>query len=383
MAVEIPDNQLSNLREIYRDPTGKTFVYFGDYTAPSSAPIPVAIKKIRCSGMHESYIYLEECTNQMRIMSENICEIFGWNMSPELITIVMERLDNDLAKEITMRRDQSYPYTEVDLLRLLWDTVNVFASMQLFNLSHNDIKAENIFVKKRNGGITYKVGDFGSATTVRSLVNGLKGTPLYLSPILKREYYKASYGQSVRQDILHSPVKSDVFSLGVTIIFVAEMIAPNDLLDGVNLAWKLTAHIQKIGVIYPTLAWFLERMLAVDETKRWDFTTIRTSLSSLQQLRDYAISPDASFIDIPKPQPTPTPLDSLAFLNENLKQLSWEDVETALEIIDAQMGLAALDVEAEWRTSQCVHCIAQIRFPENQCPNCHRPKGQISIISNS
>lgn len=381
MAVEIPDWQLSNLREIYRDPIGKTVIYFGDYSAPSSAPIPVAIKKIRCSGMHESYIYLGEINNQMRIDSENICKIFGWNMTSEQISIVMERLDNDLAKEIMMRREQSYPYTEVDLLRMLWDTVNVFAEMQLLSLSHNDIKAENIFVKKRNSTITYKVGDFGSATTVRSLVNGLKGTPLYLSPILKREYHRASYGQPIRQDILHNPIKSDVFSLGVTLIFAAEMQAPNDLLDGANLEGKLGAHQQKIGAIYPVVGWVLERMLAVDETRRWDFTTIRSSLLSLQQLRDYAISPNAPSFHRANPQATLSTLsqrDYVAFLNENLGKRSWENVETALEILDGQMGLAALDVEAEWRTTECVHCIAQILIPEKLCKNCGMPKGQVS-----
>ena len=379
MAVEIPEYQLSNLREIYRDPTGKTFIYFGDYSVPGSAPIPVAVKKIRSSGMHEGYIYLEELKYQLLIISDNVCQIFGWNMGPEQITIVMEQLDNDLAKEINMRRVQSYPYTEVELLRLIWDTVKVFAEMQRLSISHNDIKAENIFVLKRNSTITYKVGDFGSAATIRSHINGLKGTPLYLSPILKREFHKASNGQPIRQDILHNPIKSDVFSLGVTMIFAAEMIAPNDLLDWVNLAGKLSAHLQKIGAIYPTVAKVLERMLVIDEARRCDFTEIRNWLLPLEQLRGYAISPLSSSFHRPNPQATlNVTRDYVAFLNESLSQLSWENVETALEIIDGQMGLAALEVEAEWRTSTCLDCIAQIPFPVKVCTNCCRPKGQIA-----
>ena len=372
--MEIPEQQLSNLREIYRDPSGKTFIYFGEYTPPSGPSIPVAIKKIRCTGMHECYIYCDECRNQMRIPGENVCRIFGWNMSPDLVTIVMERLDNDLAKEIAMRKEQSFPYSEVELLRFLWDVVNVFAEMQLISLSHCDIKAENIFVLKRNGVITYKVGDFGSASTVRSHVNGLKGTPLYLSPILKREYHKASYGGPA-QNIYHSPIKSDVFSLGVTLIYAAELQTPSDLLDDSNLEWKLNSHMQRIQPCYPTVAFVLGQMLIMDETKRCDFEDIRNYLITLDQLKDHRkTNPIAS---IPKTTVQATnPEDYVDCLNIWLEREEWEIVENALEILERKGDLAALVAKAQRWATKCLHCLNWIPLSSKQCESCHMPKSE-------
>lgn len=372
--MEIPDQQLSNLREIYRDPTGKTLVFFGDYTQPSGNTIPVAVKKIRCTGLHESYIYYEECSNQMRISVTNVCQIYGWNMSPDLVTIVMERLDNDLAKEIAMRREQVFPYTEVELLRLLWDVVSVFTEMQVLSISHNDIKAENIFVLKRNGSIIYKVGDFGSAGTVRSLVNGLKGTPLYLSPILKREYRKASYGGPTRQDIYHSPVKSDVFSLGVTLIYAAELQPPNDLLDESSLEWKLNSHVNRIKVNNPIIAWVLEKMLIVDETRRCDFKDIRNSLLKCDPLRDYVrLNPETPSFH---KRITTMGQDYINLLNTALEGGDWTTVESTLEIIEGKGWLKVLLPEAQWGTSKCLHCLGSVPAYSKTCENCHIPNGK-------
>lgn len=287
--VEIQESQLSNLSEIYRDPSGKTQIYFGDYTERQGCPAtPVAVKMIACHGMLEPYVYIEECINQRRVPSVNVCQIYGWNIKPERVMIVMERMDKDLAKEIADRRQRGYSYfAERELITMCVQVVNIFAQMQRMRLSHNDIKAENIFlsINPRSQEVVYKVGDFGSASTNRGFEHSLTGTPLYLSPILKREYKTFSTTQTKR-DIHHDPVKSDVFSLGVTLIFAATLKQPDDLIDMGMLQQKLDLHIAEVNgmkmrdgqQMYPSITSLLTWMLQIDETQRCDFIQIQDSL---------------------------------------------------------------------------------------------------------
>ena len=89
------------------------------------------------------------------------------------------------------------------------------AFLQKQNISHRDIKPQNILVFKNN---VYKVADFGEAKQIENMTinlacNSLRGTELYMSPLL---FNGLRTGQV---DIRHNVFKSDVYSLGLCILF--------------------------------------------------------------------------------------------------------------------------------------------------------------------
>ena len=362
--VEIQESQLSSLREIYRDPSGKTQIFFGDYTEHQGSPAtPVAVKMISCHGMLEPYVYIEECINQRRIPSVNVCQIYGWNIKPERVMIVMERMDKDLAKEIADRRQRGYSYfRENELITMCVQVVNIFAQMQLMRVSHNDIKAENIFlsIDPRSQEVVYKVGDFGSASTNRGLEHSLTGTPLYLSPILKQEY-KTFNSTQTKRDIKHDPIKSDVFSLGVTLLFAATLKQPDDLIEMGMLQQKLDQHIAEVNgmsmkdgqKMYPSITGYLNWMLQMDEARRCDFIQIQ---DSLQRYFPEIAKPTAFFATIIS-QPTLTTTQSsksqdmqpkLQALNTSIAKRDDETTSLLLEVF------FQLTKELQW-SATCGH----------------------------
>lgn len=286
--MELEERNLLSMQEIYRDSQGRAKVYFGKLHTPREQ-LEVAIKAIRCAGSLEVYAYIEECLNQLKIDSPNVCKIHGWVIKQDEILIVMERLGYDLSKEIALRRKADFSYTETELLSLLRDLTCVFATLQRLNISHNDIKAENIFVQKlAHGNVVFKVGDFGSAAKAHRWERALSGTPLYLSPHLKAEYQRFLRTRE-RREVLYDPFRSDVYSLGVTLIYLAELTCPNDLMETVYLQDRLSAHLATIRHRYPHLAEVMNYMLVTDESKRFDFLQLEDRLRSLPNLAESSI----------------------------------------------------------------------------------------------
>ena len=94
---------------------------------------------------------------------------------------------------------------------------SVLSFLQKNNICHRDIKPQNILVFKND---VYKLADFGEAKQLidikKNLTNySLRGTELYMSPLL---FNGLRNGQI---DIKHNVFKSDVYSLGLCVLFAA------------------------------------------------------------------------------------------------------------------------------------------------------------------
>ena len=99
--------------------------------------------------------------------------------------------------------------------------ITVLSFLQKNNISHRDIKPQNILVFKNN---IYKIADFGEAKQIENInsnfiSNSLRGTELYMSPLL---FNGLRTGQI---DIRHNIFKSDVYSLGLCILFAASLLS--------------------------------------------------------------------------------------------------------------------------------------------------------------
>ena len=374
--MEIPESKLFNWKEIYRDPTGKTLIYFADYHAdPSQPPTPVAVKVIACRGMLEPYIYIEESMNQSRIPSDNVCKIYGWCMQPERVIIVMERMDKDLCRDIKDRVQHGFCYyTELELITLCAQVIKIFAQMQRMHQSHNDIKAENIFLSTNLAGdIVYKVGDFGSTSTNRGHGHILAGTPLYLSPVLKEAFKKGI------KTVSHDPVKSDVFSLGVTLLFAATLLPPEDLMEISMLQQKIDVHLERVRQMvtaegtqrYPFVHSLLVQMLQTDEKRRCDFVQIE---DYLVQNFPYIAQPERFFQTMTAPVKLNTTVDSgldqnyLAKLNESLQMSDWENSEFFLTVFLQRQPPRGL----YWTTAPlCEHSTSAACWVYPPCDACY------------
>ena len=121
----------------------------------------------------------------------------------------------DWEKQITSYADKKLEYSEKNLIDIIKQLSAVLSFLQKNNTSHRDIKPQNILVFKDN---IYKLADFGEAKQIDNMKNllvnySLRGTELYMSPLL---FNGLRNGQI---DIKHNLFKSDVYSLGLCLLF--------------------------------------------------------------------------------------------------------------------------------------------------------------------
>ena len=182
--------------------------------------------------------------------------------------------EGDLGKLICKRKTEINPWTEIQLLDFLNQLVLAYAFMQRQNIAHRDIKPQNILVS--NNGTQLKVADLGSAKKNFFYVqHSLVGTPLYLSPLLNKAYNLPNFSEN---KIDHDIFKSDVYSLGLTFLFMASLKDIRNLSNLNNLQNNINARLDEIRERYPFFTDLLRKMLAVDENDRVDFIQLEKIL---------------------------------------------------------------------------------------------------------
>jgi len=247
-------------------------VYKGtDHSLPSQ---PIAWKERicdqkTCESLNRAYTLQREIRH--RNISEVICffheEINSGHYRHVLITPLYV---TDLNREINRRSRKSSPWPEDEVMKILLSLVSCFAHCQEVRRSHRDIKPANIFI---DGKGYLKVGDFETARAVEGFSRQytLAGTMPYLSPALRMGLAAGQMRPT------HDPVKSDVYSLGVTILELALLNRPN-LNTLYGLEERISQYISQItGPIL--LRSLLFQMLTVDEAARPDFKFLRSALS--------------------------------------------------------------------------------------------------------
>ena len=187
--------------------------------------------------------------------------------------VLMEVGISDWEKEITSYKTKKMKYSESELINILKQLISSLSFLQKNNISHRDIKPQNILIFKNK---VYKLTDFGEARRIREKDNNnnslaqysLKGTELYMSPLL---FNGLRTGQI---DIKHNTYKSDVYSLGLCLLYAAtandkslfevrRIIEMDKIRRYVSLALKDKYSEKLIDIIVS--------MLEIHEQKRPDF----------------------------------------------------------------------------------------------------------------
>ena len=262
----------------------------------------------------------------------NIVKIYGIQTKKldkltYVMYILMELADYDWEKEIKRRAKKKLYYNENELIIILKSLIETFSLLQSKGISHRDIKPQNILcftnyninddnnnindikkdnnknkntnknkinnkennnidsLDKKKNNIKFKIADFGEAKTKEKKIlseknleenqrdtnkQTLKGTELYMSPILFKAYRTYPYIGNIQ----YNAFKNDVFSLGLTFLFASTLtfqslydireVYDMDILKN-NVEKYLKGRYSKKFINCILL------MLEINEKKRFDF----------------------------------------------------------------------------------------------------------------
>ena len=239
------------------------------------------IKKIE----HEYQILIDLNLEKERPL--NLVKIYGYysnQLDPTtyVIYVLMELAITDWEKEILSRQKTKKYYSEKELMIILSTLINTFAELQKKNISHRDIKPQNILLFKDN---KYKLADFGEAKQLFQDIaptnkQTLRGTELYMAPAL----FNALQSKKIIKYINHNPYKSDVFSFGLCSLFAATLCFESiydvrELNNNVSIHVILEKYLRKNYSFDVINA--ISHMLDINETTRKDFIEMQDEFKSI------------------------------------------------------------------------------------------------------
>ena len=205
------------------------------------------------------------------------------------INVLMELAVCDWEKEIKKRSTLKHYYTEKELIMILKKLVKTFSRLQKANVSHRDIKPQNILVCEGGDSLNLKIADFGEAKKMinknenNTIKQTIRGTELYMSPIL----FNSLRNKMIYKYTKHNTFKSDVFSLGYCILLAATL--NYKLLCDIR-ELKSMKEIKKTVDIYinqgmcfysKNLFSVIFQMLELDEKNRPDFIELEKIVEDL------------------------------------------------------------------------------------------------------
>ena len=223
----------------------------------------------------------------------NVVNILGLknyklDITTNALYVLMELAETDWEKEILSRKKRRKYYLEKELMEILSILVKSLSLLQKQNISHRDIKPQNILVfndENNSRKKIYKLADFGEAKELLkdekpTNKQTLRGTELYMSPIL----FYALRGRKVIKLIKHNTYKSDVFSFGLCSLFAATLCFESiydvrELKSNVSL--KIVVHKYLKNRYSQDVINIITKMLDVNETTRMDFIELEKEFNIL------------------------------------------------------------------------------------------------------
>ena len=245
------------------------------YSGRLQQVVPVAIKEQLHGTVEEANASVTEAMIQGQLDHPNVCKVFGCFLERAegrgiKTVIVVELLEGDLFRQIRDRSLTRDYWSEDDLLWTLNSLSLALSYSQIKGIAHRDIKPQNIFLSSQK---QVKLGDFGSSTlhlSPSAKDDSLQGTPFFLSPELKLKLAESMQGGNAKN--LYDPYKSDVYSLGVTMLYMGSLQPPNSLMKASDPD-TVEAVLQTLGS-YDRLKSILRQMLSVSPDSRPSFAEI-------------------------------------------------------------------------------------------------------------
>ena len=168
--------------------------------------------------LQKKYKFILDFQNKTK--SNGLIKIFGYSCLKKKKDFyfyeIMELAERDWEQEINLRKKSLKYYTENELFSITKQLINALAFLQKNHITHRDIKLQNILVVNNK----YKLCDFGESRSLNQkgvIVQPVRGSELYMSPIL----FNGLNQKKIQ--IIHNTYKSDIFSLGMCILFAATL----------------------------------------------------------------------------------------------------------------------------------------------------------------
>ena len=207
-------------------------------------------KKSKCDGIIKTYGY-SQLKKKKDYYFYEIMELAQW----------------DWEQEINIRKKLKKYYSERELFSITKQLIKTLSFLQKNHITHRDIKLQNILLVNNK----YKICDFGESRTLNQkgiIVQPIRGSELYMSPILF-----SGLNQKLSH-VTHNTYKSDIFSLGMCILFAAtldcnslyEIREMNNMIKIRNVLMKYLGKKYSSNFIEIILC-----LLEVKEKKRPDF----------------------------------------------------------------------------------------------------------------
>ena len=243
----------------------------------------LANAQVEIDALEKEYKMLNSLSNYKL----NLIDIYGMetkqlDKTTYVMYVLMDLANRDWEKEILLRSQKKLYYSEEELLKILYELTRTFAELQRHNISHRDIKPQNILIFKDN---KFKISDFGEAkelmTNNRATVRQtIRGTELYMSPIL----FQALQNRINSRYTKHNTFKSDVFSFGLCFLFAASLtynslLNIREIFDSVQIQIILSKYLNRYSGKFNNL---LFKMLEVDEKNRPDFVELEKIVENNQ-----------------------------------------------------------------------------------------------------
>lgn len=191
--------------------------------------------------------------------------------------LVQEWMETDLEQEIRRRKRKGEYWSDVELITVLISLVKALSFAQKQGISHGDIQPCSIFLTNS----TFKIGNFRSSNRIFDSLQAqpsLHSPPIYLSPELKRHYQGAA-------PLSHDSVKSDVYSLAVTLLEMANLEPPVRLGDLQQLRVETDQVVRELKR-YPHLQYYLTWMMEEQVEKRPTFEELELYMERFAQYYD-------------------------------------------------------------------------------------------------
>ena len=250
-----------------------------------------ALKKLLANSVKEMEMLKSEYELLLGLedLNINLIHIYGienkkLDKTTFVVYVLMELAICDWEKEIFNREKNKRYYTEEELIIILKNLIYTFAELQRNNISHRDIKPQNILLCKDN---SLKIADFGEAKEARNRNNidtirqTIRGTELYMSPILfdslKTKKRNGKY-------ILHNSYKSDVFSLGFCMLLAStlkidSLYVIREIKDMITLSNEVHKFLRKR--YSEKLINIIISMLEIEEKNRFDFIELEKIVGNI------------------------------------------------------------------------------------------------------
>ncbi len=285
-----PNLQLQNLllKQRYRTVKligqggfGKTFLGVDEAQFPS---IPCVIKQL--FPHHRSPEAINKAKELFQQEALSLEELGKHPQIPALLAyfeedsqlyLVQEYIDGiNLAQVV----EEEGTFNEAQIWQLLDDLLPVLKFIHEHKIIHRDIKPENIIRRHEDSHLV--LVDFGAAklvTAIAPLTTGTSiGSPEYVAP-------EQAKGKAV--------FASDIYSLGVTCIYLLTGITPFDLFDVANNCWAWRHYL--INDVTSRLAMILDKLLQSAVNQRFQ------SVDEVMQARGIRSPESQGGVKIPNP----------------------------------------------------------------------------------